>query len=100
MTKAELEKVLEQTKNSLAAALQDRDDAEAALAKFEDFGLLIWNCPNSPGEPICISTDDDDPQNHSVNLYMRGGGIVGVKAYRKVVASLEAACGLVPVEDE
>jgi hypothetical protein len=57
----------------------------------------MWPCPNSPGEPVCVTTDDDDERGFSVNLYI-AGTLIGVEVYSKVEGERVAAAGLVPAE--
>jgi hypothetical protein len=99
----DLEFKLEVAEGEKNLAKLDTQEAEAAADhaehKLERMApLTFWPCPNSAGQPFCVSTDNDDPNGFSVNLYVIGESIVGVEVYSKVTAIRRAAAGLVPVE--
>jgi len=106
-TKAELldmigeyQQTIEQMSAALDVARRDMADAEGELDRIlhRQGDLNIWPCPNSPGEPYCITSDDDDPHGFSVNLYVRDT-LVGVEVYSKVAGERVAVAGLVPAEE-
>jgi hypothetical protein len=113
MTKAELQAALDEERkdhrqveqrlgDKLKLAREDLRNAEDELAEWDRLGLMAWPCPNSDGEPVCVTTDSDDPFGMSVDLFMRGGEIVGVEAYHKMSGTPVCAGGLtpaIPIED-
>jgi hypothetical protein len=69
------------------------------LAKYKATGVHVWNCPNSPGEPVCVTTDDGGKDGHSVNLYIRDNHVLGVKVYDKKTNKLVASAGLTAYDE-
>jgi hypothetical protein len=61
--------------------------------------LLSWDCPNSPGEPVCIIGENEG--GYSVNLYVHAGEIIGVSVFeRSMEPEIEQAhVGLTPRDD-
>jgi len=79
----------------LEGAKQALGNARRELSKLQDLGIEAWACPNSPENPVCISTPGDSTEGHSLNLYVRGGVIVGVTVHERETGKLVTAAGLV-----
>ena len=79
----------------LEGAKQALGNAKRELSKLQDLGIEAWACPNSPENPVCISTPGDSTEGHSLNLYVRGGVIVGVTVHERETGKLVTAAGLV-----
>lgn len=59
--------------------------------------IVVWDAPNSPGEPVCITGDSDE--GLSLNVYEdNDGNVMGVTVHEKEMGDMLTAAGLIPAE--
>lgn len=102
MTKAQMQAALDTARLENEELEDMLTSAQNALAREQRKldGLHAWPCPNSEGTPVCVTSDDDDPNGFSVNMYRVGreGTVVGVAVHGKMTGDLVAAAGMVPAD--